>query len=189
MINLIPNQEKKKKGKDFYFRLGVVFLAAIGFCVLVAILSILPSYFLSSVEKNLAYEKLEIQKREPVPAVDQDSLKTVEDLNEKILLINASEKNTYLVSQKIISEIILKKMPDIKINRINYENNSVTGKEISINGVAPSRGRLLLFRRALEDDVAFKKVDLPVSNFIKGSNIEFYLKLIPRSNDEGGQAS
>jgi hypothetical protein len=179
MINLIPNQEKKRKVKDFYFRLGVVFLAILGFCIFIATLAILPSYFLSSVKKNLANERLEAQKNEPVPVVDQDSLKIMEELNWKLNLIESSEKNKYLVSEKIINEIILQKMSDIKINRINYEDNLASGKEINIHGIAPSRERLLLFRRALEDDVAFKKVDLPISNFIKGSNIEFYLSLIP----------
>lgn len=179
MINLIPNQEKKKKVKDFYFRLGVVFIAMLGVCVFIAALAITPSYFLSSIEKKLANEKLETQNGEPVPAADADSLKIMENLDAKLRLIEDSEKNSYPVSKKIISEIILQKMPDIKIARISYENDPISGKEVNIHGIAPSRERLLLFRRALEDDVAFKSVDLPISNFIKGSNIEFYLKLIP----------
>ena len=179
MINLIPNQEKKKKVKDFYFRLGVVSLSMLGLSVFVAVLAIVPSYFLSSVLKNVAHERLEAQKKEPVPAVDQDSLKIMEELDGKLRLIENGEKNTYLVSRYVINQIIVQKMPDIKINNINYKNDPVSGKEINIRGIAPSRERLLLFRRALEDDVSFQKVDLPISNFIKGSNIEFYLKLIP----------
>ena len=60
-----------------------------------------------------------------------------------------------------------------------YENDATKGKKVTVLGIAPSRELLLLFRRALEDDVAFKKVDLPISNFVKGSNIEFSLSLIP----------
>jgi hypothetical protein len=179
MINLIPNQEKKKKVKDFYFRFGVVFIFMIGLAVFVAVLTILPSYFLSSVLKNVAEERLTAQKAEPVPAVDQDSLKIMEDLDGKLRLIDDSEKNTYVLSRYVINEILVQKMPDIKINSISYKDDPITGKEINIHGVAPSRERLLLFRRALEDDATFKKVDLPISNFIKGANIEFYLKLIP----------
>ena len=179
MINLIPNQEKKKKVKDFYFRLGVVFMASLGGSIFIATLVILPSYFLSSFEKNLAEKKLEIQKQEPVPAADQDSLKIMEDLDRKLSLIESSEENKYFVSVKIINEIILQKMPDIKINRISYKDDPVSGKGVNIQGIAPSRERLLLFRRALEDDIAFKQVDLPISNFIKGSNIKFSLNLTP----------
>jgi hypothetical protein len=179
MINLIPNQEKKKKVKDFYFRLIVVFFMALGFSILIASISILPSYFLSSVNKNLINLKLEIQKNEPVPLIDQNSLTTMEDLNKKLNLIENAEKNQYLVSQRVINGIVLQKMSDIKINQISYEANLSGDKKISIRGIAPSRERLLLFRRALEDDVTFEKIDLPISNFVKGSNIEFYLNLTP----------
>jgi len=120
-----------------------------------------------------------MQKNEPVPLIDQNSLATIEGLNKKLSLIEKAEKNKYFVSQKIINEIILKKTSDIKIEQIFYENSISGGKKISIRGVSPSRERLLLFRRALEDDATFKKVDLPISNFVKGSNIEFSLTLIP----------
>jgi len=50
---------------------------------------------------------------------------------------------------------------------------------VSIEGIAPSREILLAFRRLLENDPLFKSVDLPISNFIKGSNIRFNLNLIP----------
>lgn len=177
MINLIPNHEKKKKVKDFYFRLGVVAIASLGVCVFMALLAILPSYFLSQVEKNLTQSRLETQKNEPVPDVDQDSLKVMEELDKKVRLIENAGKKEYFVSEKVIDQILLHKMSDIKIQRISYENTFIAGKEIGVYGVAPNRERLLIFRRALEDDVTFSSVDLPISNFIKGSDIEFYLNL------------
>lgn len=179
MINLIPNQEKKKKVKDFYFRLVVIFLAALGFCVVLGIASILPSYFLSVTEKNLTSAKLSAQKNEPETLADQNLSQAVEDLNMKLRLVEEAEKNKYPVSQKVINEIALRKMPDIKISRIVYENDAEGNRKVNVSGVAPSRERLLLFRQILEDNVAFQKVELPISNFVKGSNIEFNLSLIP----------
>ena len=143
MINLIPNHEKKKKVKDFYFRLVVVSFVVLGLCALVASVSILPSYFLSSIKKNLASSKLETQKNQAIPPAGQSTLTMVADLGNKLNLVETAEKNKYLISQKIINE------------------------------------RLLLFRKALEDNTAFKKVDLPISNFVKGSNIQFDINLIP----------
>jgi|SRR3989344_4831135 len=179
MINLIPNEEKKKKVKDFYFRLSIVFFVALGFSMVVACVAILPSYFLSSAKKNLINTKLETQKKEPVTLLDQETLATVSNLKSKLKLIEDSKQNEYLISEDVISKIVLKKMPDIKITEIVYSNTPAKGKMITVNGTAPSRERLLLFRQALEDDSAFKKVDLPISNFIKGSNIRFSLNLIP----------
>jgi hypothetical protein len=71
-------------------------------------------------------------------------------------------------------------MPDIKITQILYDNTVAKGdKKVNIQGTAPSRERLLIFRQALEGNPAFKKVDLPISNFVKGSNIQFSLSLTP----------
>ena len=183
MINLIPKEEKKKMVKGFYYRLVVLFLTTVSVSVLVAFIALLPSYFLSSVKNSIANEKLEKQKSEPVPLPDEKTLAVIKDLDNKLNLIERSGNNEFTVSQRVISAIILRKMPNIKITNISFEsdskNGSLKGPKISIKGLAPSREALLSFRLALESDKLFKQVDLPISNFIKGSNIQFYLNLIP----------
>ncbi len=178
MINLIPNEEKKKKVKDFYFRLTIIFFEVLAFSIMVASVALLPSYFMSSVKKNLINTMLESQKNEPTPLFDQEIALLVGDIEKKLKLIEDTAENKYSVSEQVINQILLSKMSDIKITEITYDVN-VDGKIISIKGTAPNRDRLLAFRRALEDNVSFKKVNLPISNFIKGSNIRFSLTLIP----------
>jgi hypothetical protein len=178
MINLIPNEEKKRMVKDFYFRLGVMFLFMLSTSLLVASVAILPSYFLSSLRRSVDSDKLATLKAEPEPEINPKIASIIKDLDTKLSVVEKAEKNQYLLSEKIVNEVVLKKMPDIRINEISY---IVTGanKSVSIRGIAPSRERLLLFRRTLEEDPAFKKVDLPISNFIKGSDIVFSLNLVP----------
>ncbi|KKR79307.1 MAG: hypothetical protein UU24_C0012G0017 [Candidatus Nomurabacteria bacterium GW2011_GWA2_40_9] len=180
MLNLIPNQEKHKIKKDFYFRLLIVFFLVMGVSFIIAAFSIAPYYLFSSQKKNFSMERLETQKRLPLPVFDAQTNKLVEDINLKLgLMENVNKTDKFVVSVKVINEIILKKMPDIKITSISYEDNVIKGKTLSVKGSAPSRDKLLLFRLALENDVNFEKVDLPISNFIKGTNIQFNLTLIP----------
>lgn len=180
MINLIPNEEKRQIVKDFYLRFTTVVFIMLGLSFVVASISILPAYFLSSVEENFFNSKLELQKNELIPANDQNTLIIIKDLKNKLNLIENAQKNKDAeFSQKVINKILLKKMPNIKITEIFYQKDPQTGEKISVNGKASSREILLSFRRALEDDVSFKKVDLPISNFVKGSNIKFYLTLFP----------
>ncbi len=179
MINLIPNEEKKKTTKEFYLKLVTVSFLMLGICFIVASVLILPSYFLSSAGENFINMKLKSQENEPVLVSQKDALAVVKDLKTKLGLVENAEKRKSDFSEKIINEIILKKIPNIRITKIFYENNLQTGKRISISGVAQSRETLLLFRKALEDDASFSKVDLPISNFVKGSNIEFFMNLIP----------
>jgi len=165
--------------KDFYLRLVTVFFVMLSVSLLIASVAILPAYLLSFTEKTLIDAKLELQNSEPIPLLDQDTLAVIKDLKNKLNLIENIQQNKTTFSQKVINEILLKKMPNIKITEIYYENNPQTGEKININGRASSREVLLSFRRALEDNLSFSKVDLPISNFVKGSNIKFYLSLIP----------
>lgn len=178
MINLIPNEEKKRKVKDFYFRLTTIFFIVLATAILVAVVALFPSYLLSAVKKNFTNTKLEMQKAEPIQSVDQKTLDLIKDLDNKLTLVEKAEQGKYVVSLKVVSEVILKKMSDIKITEITYENNPLLGRTIGIYGTSPNRERLLLFQQTLAGDPLFKKVDLPISNFIKGLNIQFYLTII-----------
>lgn len=178
MINLLPKEEKKKLVKDFYLRLTTVSFVAISCAILVLDILMIPSYIISLTEKNAIGQKLEIQKNTPAPLNEEGNSKIISELNNKIILIDEIRKDKFFISEKIINEIVIDKMPDIKLLSIVYSSNDLA-KRVTINGIAPSRERLLFFRRALEDNTSFKKVDLPISNFIKGSNIQFTMDLIP----------
>ena len=179
MINLIPNEEKKKMARNFYHRLTALSFLLLGFFTAITFVVVLPSYFLSLVKENFANSKLETQKREPAPTLDPNMIIEIRNLDSKLALIEKVQKKKFIVSERVINQIISDKMPDIRLTRISYENIIPTGKKININGIAPSRERLLLFREMLEGDSTFKNVNLPISNFIKGANIQFSLTLSP----------
>lgn len=179
MINLIPKEDKKAMVIDLYFRFIVLFFVALDFCILIAVVSLLPSYFIVSVKYSSVNDRLEAQAKEPLPEGGEQALLVVKGINDKIGIIENAEKNKFLLSVNVVNAILSKKRSDIKINQISYENDAIKGKKINITGTAPSREVLLLFRQTLESNPIFKKVDLPISNFVKGSNIQFYLSLIP----------
>ena len=133
--------------------------------------------------KKLINTKLEIQKNEQNILLDQNTIIAIKDLENKLSLIKNTRKNDFIFSQRVIDEIVLKKTPKIKITRIYYKNNSQTDNKINISGKAPGRESILFFRRILEDDTAFSKVDLPILKFVKGIYIKFNLNLIPRLNN------
>lgn len=178
MINLIPIKEKKEIRKDFYYRFLTVFFVMLGFLVFVFLVAILPAYIISFEKKVSTSKNLEIQKNKVMPEIDQKAQIAIKDLNARLALLEKARKNKYVFSEKVINEIILQKVSGIKINRFFYQNNSLEGRKVNITGIAQNREQLLLFRQALEEDSLFKNVDLPISNFVKGNNIEFNLNLI-----------
>lgn len=180
MINLIPNEEKKIKVKDFYLRFFILLLLILAFSFCVASIVLFPSYYAISLNKNLISEKLSTLQNTPSSEVENTNASEIALFNSQLSLLENARKEPYIISEKVINEVILKKMSDIKIQGIVYEkDSSLGGKKITIRGIAKSRERLFLFRRVLEEDTLFKKVDLPISNFVKGSNISFRLDLFP----------
>lgn len=179
MINLTPKEERKKIKADFYLRLLIVFLFSVSMSVLIFDITMIPSYFSAQISREAVEQKLFEQKNIPVPALDIETQTIIQKINTRVKLIKEAEEKKFLVSERVINQILLKKMPDVKINSITYTTDSQSIQKILITGTAPSRERLLLFRRALEENTFFKSVDLPISNFIKGSNIIFSLTLSP----------
>lgn len=178
MINLIPNEEKKKMARVFYFRVVILSLLMLGFVVSFATLALVPSYILSEAKEKLIDEKLAIQKSEPVPVLDQAIASAIQALDKKLSIVEGISGNKFLVSDNIINEILESQVSNIKITSINYDDSGVDGKRVGISGTAHSREALLLFRRSLEYNPAFKSVNLPIENFVKGADIQFSLNII-----------
>lgn len=178
MINLIPNEEKKKMARVFYLRVVALSLLMLGFAVSFAALALVPSYILSEAKEKLIDDKLAIQKSEPVPVLDQATASAIQALDEKLSIVEKVSGNKFLVSDDIFNEILESRVSNIKITSISYDDGGVNGKKIGVSGTAHSREALLLFRRSLEYNKAFKSVDLPIENFVKGADIQFSLNII-----------
>lgn len=177
MINLIPSQEKKAMKRDFYSRFIATIFVVLGFSMFVATGTVFPSYFSSVIKKNLSNEKLNNQIQEPLPEIDQTAMNLIEEIKVQLSILESNNTEGPVISEKVIKEIISKKTSSIKIKKISYESNPIKGRVVSISGTAPSREELLIFRKALESNPSFKNINLPISNFIKGEDIEFNLTL------------
>lgn len=178
MINLIPNEEKKRMRTEFYFRLIVMFFVVMGFSVFVSVIPLVPSYVFSITENKSAEARLLSQQKSTPLEPSEDTVFLIQNINQKIKTISDIRNKKVFVSQYIIDQLVQNKPSEIKINQITYTSSS--GEYlVSIRGVAPSRDGLLSFKQYLEKNPSFKEVDLPISNFIKGSNIQFDIKLKP----------
>ena len=180
----MPTEEKKRKAKEFYFRVAVLFCYMLGFVIVIAAVAILPAEFLSIQKMNLANQKLQAFTAEPVLQVDQDTTNALATLNTELNTISTAEKDQFLVSQNIIKEVIIDKMPNIQITEFFYTNDPVKGNITTIRGIAADRQALLSFKQTLGSDPAFSSVDLPIANFVKDTDIDFSLNVTSSKNDK-----
>jgi hypothetical protein len=178
MINLIPSEEKKKIRKDFYMRVIVVSFFVLGTAVFLSNIMLTPALFYASLEKKLISDQFAKDTNKLTFDLNQANKNAVENLEKKILLIKQAQNNKFLVSENVIDNLLAKKINGILINEINYTKDPNKGNLVNIRGQASSRERLLTFKNSLAQDPNFKNVDLPISNFIKSTDIEFNLVLI-----------
>lgn len=177
MINLLPVEEKKMVLNEYRFRMIIFSLYMVGMCFAVGAIALLPSYFLVSVKESIATKKLAMIESLPVSQPDQETMGAIKDINAKISVINQAEQGQFLVLENAFDQVILQKMPDIKLTAISYDVEKDGTKQVSVQGFAQDRERLLLFRQALQNDPLFSAVDLPISNFVKEKDITFSLNL------------
>lgn len=164
--------------RDFYFRLAAASLAMTGMAVFIAAAAILPAYFQSAVKKSSAEDRLAAIEGQNVPTEDQQALAVINDLDAKLSIVENAEKNTFDMPQAVVRELVVIKPSDIKITQLSYALDPQKGKTVSIRGTAPSRERLLAFQKILQSDAKFKSVDVPISNFIQDSNLQFFITLV-----------
>ncbi|MDP2930829.1 MAG: hypothetical protein Q8N56_04510 [bacterium] len=175
MINLLSPQEKtvnftrKKLKLVLIFEYGF-FLFLI--CLLLAV-SAIRIYLVGEV--NL--KKIGISEREA--EVDISKIvafeKEMADLNKHLADINDFYRTSSDVSG-IMNKVFQYLPSGSYLTDVSFRRE--TGKsKLVLNGFVSTREKLLEFKKSLEKENIFKKIDFPASNWVSATNINFYLGL------------
>jgi Tfp pilus assembly protein PilN len=175
MINLLPQNEKLLIEKEYRLRLKTIGVVFVLVALIVGIVFLLPSYVLSIYREGAAAQ---VAKDGVQSSKHEKITKEVQDL--KIVLgvlapdaIKASPTDIVTLITKHISA-------DIKVTSISYISDK-TGFKVTVRGLAKSRQSLATYTQDLEGEQLIDKVNLPVSNFAKDSNINFTLDFTIKS--------
>lgn len=176
MINLLPQEEKKKLKKEYFIRLLSTYFFLIGVLAFTASALLLPTRLLSQSKEQFLKEGLQ-KFEEENPGVSIDELQQViKDINAKLkILDNAGSSNE--VSQNVIGKFLDIQKDNIKVYKIFYTHVKDSSSTIQIFGNAKNRTALNNFRASLEESGLYKDVELPISNFVKPTDIDFNIKL------------
>ena len=153
--------------------MSLSFFALVG-VLAIALLS--PSYFFSKSQSDLAESKLmEFNTANPeIATSDLDA--SINDINSKLMLL--SERTSTDVSEKVIGVILASRPKGITFNQILYNEKSAGVRTVEIYGTAADRTVLRNFKSVLDSNADFSKVNLPISNFIERSDINFTVSIM-----------
>lgn len=175
MINIVPEQQKEVLKKEYEYRRAVVFCGLVIFILMVSLILLIPSYFLTNIrakEVSVELEKSKQALNEELPPED-----VMKELAVAVHHANDLKPFTKPVSVYDLMRIFESKPAAITITQIAFTDRTSGQPQISLSGRAQDRESLTAFGRALESRVEFARVDLPVSNFAKESNIDFSMNI------------
>ncbi len=173
MLNILATAEKKKILDEYRLRLATVAIFALGMLVLASSVLLAPSYFLAVAKYNDAQGTLAIlEGNDKLGGQEKDVNATVQALNKNIdLFLKVSTVGT------LVPSVVITKILDIKggaIKVVGFTYDATPGQErIVVTGVARSRDALAQFIDTLKKDTMFTSVDIPISSYVKSSNIDF----------------
>lgn len=175
IINVLPEIQKKNLRHLYWKRFTSILVSFIALSSVIAIFLVLPSYFFSVSKSNIATARLEAFNSLNPEIAAEDLNKSINDINTKLALL-ASKNSNSIVSDTLLNDLIMTLPSGIKLSQINY-NESDKSKTIEIHGRATDRATLRNFKASLDSNPHIAKADLPISDFLAPSNIDFSIMI------------
>lgn len=177
IINILPEKDKKFLLIEYWERFFTTFLFLSIIVLIWASILLFPSYLFSQTKENLANKTLELFNKQNPELINMDINKSIENINLKLNILN-NGKADYNVSNKVLDNILSSRIDGITFSQILF-NKKVSGDSlVEIHGFAKDRDSLRGFKNKLESNENFFSVDLPISNFLEKTDLNFTISLI-----------
>lgn len=183
MANLLPVAEKKRIQTIYAKRLFIVSLFSLLILITGGLVTLLPALFASIVKEKAAHDRLNIV-AEIVSAEERKNLeKNAADINKKTKILSG-ESERFISLSYALKKIIERKNPHIFITSFFYDSaqEAEALRAVTISGTSVNRQTLVLFVNELRAEDIFSEVNVPVSNFVKNTDIPFSILLTLRDN-------
>jgi type IV pilus assembly protein PilM len=177
IINVLPSEEKKLLRHNYWMRFSTTMLSFLSFSLVVSILLILPSYFFSISKSKIATDRLEAFNLANPEITTENLEKSIKDINAELTLLS-SKGSTVAPSEIILKDLILNLPKGITLSQIFYNEDTGGARSINIHGLASDRVALRNFKSTLDSNPDMASSNLPISDFLEKSNINFSISIV-----------
>ena len=173
MINLIPPAAYRQIVREYWARVITVGLFLLGSAFAVALVTLIPSYYLISIQMHVV-ENVVSESTEKLATYDvSESELTV--ATERAQLLAGGGAVPFTEYQTTIERLA---GSQVHVTSVSFTRGLSKLGTVSISGTAKNRQGLASFRDALEAEKDFIRVDLPISNLIKDQDIPFTIQIV-----------
>lgn len=177
VVNVLPEEEKSILKREYWKRFSIVLTTFIISIIFIAILLLLPSYFLTLTKQRIAEAKLDEFNTQNVNLTSKDLDKATEDINNKTALLS-SIKAPFSIHNDIFSIVLLNRPDGINISQILFNQRKDRKFIIEVSGVASDRGALRSFKESIDSNIKVASTEMPISNYIEKTNLSFNISII-----------
>lgn len=172
--NVLPLEVKEKLRREYRKRLITVSLFGAATVLVIGAVSLLPALItLAGKEQALVVREGALNKLKKAQSGDT-TLKALSDTKEKIQALG--EVDIRYKPSDLIRRVLEQKTSGISILNVLYGAQG-DGHVLTVTGSASTRADLVSFREALQKTEPFQRVDVPIGELAKSTNISFTLTL------------
>lgn len=176
LVNLLPLLSQKNIKKILFLRLATLFIFSIAMAFVVGSMLLIPTYIIGKEQLNNFQSKADLQDKTTLNQEEEKAKKDSEKIISKIKAFDNLKENHSFVTE-IINPLIDISKEKVSISSLLYEEIQGANKtNITITGKAPSRQILSQFHQDLNKSTFFERVNLPISNYVKGKDIEYMIQ-------------
>ncbi len=171
MMNFLPEENKIIIKKEYFRRISIIIGLLFFFFILTSTIFLFSLFLLLNGQQESFYRQLGFSEQRLARSEAKDIIPLVKDLNDKVFLLESSQKN--IAPKSAIVKNILSRKPDkITLSEFIFDKN-----KISIHGFSDTRDNMLGFINSLKEEKSFKKVESPISSLLKEKDIEFSVNI------------
>lgn len=182
-MNLLTSESKEKINQEYKSRLVVVFGIFLAVLFGIAVVLLLPSFFLLAFQESHLIRQMETSEQSIVLGQAKKIEQEVKKLKIKTELLHSNREKTETISP-LFAEIIKAKPKRLSINFLIFQKKKIKQDEekkeisqIDLRGRAETRTSLLDFTEKLKSNEYFSKVSSPVSNLLVDKDFDFSLNV------------
>ncbi len=152
--------------------------------VVIGIISLIPSYFYSSLQEKNSIKKLDLAQKSAESKGVYALIKELQQSEDNIKKLK--NEDLRLSYSSVVDTLLTYRTASIKINSIQITGvkNATSTAEVIIQGKAVTREALLSFKKYLEQDPYVSNVEMPISDLAKNKDSAFAIRLkFTKSNE------
>ena len=177
MSNLLLPQDIQHIKRLYQKRFVVVVLHALVVLVVIAGGCLSASYVYSTNEENVLLAKKAVLEKRETGELKQSLVMTITDINTRLSAFDGTSLSSPIIAS-FVDPIMKAKVASVYLTNLAYtaDPNTTTAR-IVLSGVSTSRESILSFADNLRKTPGISAVDVPITNFIKESNMPFTITL------------